>query len=228
MSLESLSRLFLLFSALMAVVVVGLLARYLAGRARLGAIAVFVLWVLYTGVLGYTGVVASKSPPGPVFLLVPTAAFIAAFVVRHSGVRSFALSVPVELLLALQSFRVIVELALYELNQHRLVPRAMTFEGGNLDILIGASAPLVAYLYRSRRINDRVVRVWSIVGLVLLANIVARSILTFGDALKTEVPNVGIGMFPFPFIPGFLAPLAICLHVLVLRALSPRSGPRPE
>jgi hypothetical protein len=40
--------------------------------------------------------------------------------------------------------------------------------------------------------------------------------------ISTEVPNVAMGFFPYTFIPGFLAPLAVTLHVLAIRAIATR------
>jgi hypothetical protein len=38
--------------------------------------------------------------------------------------------------------------------------------------------------------------------------------------MSTEVPNVAMGIFPYTFIPGFFAPLAVTLHVLAIRAIA--------
>jgi len=56
-----------------------------------------------------------------------------------------------------------------------------------------------------------------------LINVASRAVLTSPGALHlfhAEVPNVAMGMFPFSLIPGFMAPLAVMLHVLALRAAS--------
>ncbi len=219
MSIELLSNLFLLLAGLMAIVVIGIFFRYLEGRVRTTSIAIFVAWLLYAGALGHKGIIASRVPPGPALLLIPVVLFMAIFLVRHPGVREFASKIPAGLLIGLQGFRVFVEIALHELYQNQLVPRMLTFEGANFDILVGLSAPLVAWLYTSLRINDSVVRLWSIAGIALLANVIIRSLLTFAGILQTETPNVGIGIFPFTFLPGFLAPLAMYLHVMLLRSL---------
>lgn len=219
MSIALLSNLFLLLSFGMVVAVIGMLVRYLKGRARIISITVFIVWLLYAGVLGYQGIIAFKSPPGPVFVLLPVIVFTFTFLVRHPGVKKFALETPVALLVGLQVFRVFVEIALHELFLHRLIPRMLTFEGANFDILTGLSAPLVAWLYATRRISATAVRVWNWAGIALLANVVLRFLLTFTGVFRTEIPNRGIGIFPFTFLPGFLVPLALCLHVLLLRSL---------
>ncbi|HEY9802389.1 MAG TPA: hypothetical protein V6D25_18655 [Leptolyngbyaceae cyanobacterium] len=219
MSIELLSNFFLLLSGLMAIFVIGIFSRYLEGRARITLIAIFVGWLVYAGTLGYEGIIASRVPPGPALLLIPVVVFLALFLVRHPSVRELALKIPVGLLIGLQSFRVFVEIALHELYQNQLIPRMLTFEGANFDILVGLSAPIVAWLYTSRRINDSAVRLWSVAGIALLVNVIIMSFLTFAGILKTEIPNVGIGIFPFTFLPGFLAPLAMYLHVMLLRSL---------
>jgi hypothetical protein len=96
----------------------------------------------------------------------------------------------------------------------------LTYEGANFDIVAGLSAPVVAWLTASRRLSSRLALAWNVFGLVLLANIVVRAILPTPalQALVTEVPNRAL-MFPFTFIPGLMAPLALTLHVLAIRAL---------
>ncbi|WP_414517452.1 hypothetical protein [Nostoc sp. PCC 9305] len=223
MSIELLSNLFLLLSGLIAIVIIGIFSRYLEGRVRITLIAIFISWLLYAGTLGYKGIIASIIPPGPVLLLIPVV-LLAIFLVRYPGVKEFASKIPAWLLIGLQGFRVFVEIALYELYQNRLVPLMLTFEGSNFDIFVGLSAPLVAWLYTSRRINDSVVRLWSIMGIVLLTNVIIRSLLTFTGIIKTEIPNLGIGIFPFTFLPGLLAPFAMYLHIIFLRSLPRKPG----
>ena len=220
MSLELLSSLFLSLSLLMAIIVIGLFTRYLTGRARITAITVFLIWLLYAGILGARGIIAAHVPPGPAFLLIPFFVFMAAFLVRRPSVKVFASTIPATLLIGLQVFRVLVEFVLHGLYQNRLIPRMLTFEGANFDILIGFSAPVIAWLYASGRINAAAVKLWSWAGIAMLANVMIRFVLTFTGTIRTEIPNTGIGMFPFTFLPGFLAPLALSLHVLVLRSLS--------
>jgi hypothetical protein len=71
----------------------------------------------------------------------------------------------------------------------------------------------------------RLAFIWNALGLVSLANVVIRSALTARGPLHilhSEVPNLAIGTFPYTFIPGFLAPLAVVLHVFAIRSLRRR------
>jgi hypothetical protein len=96
----------------------------------------------------------------------------------------------------------------------------MTYEGGNVDIFIGLSAPVVVWMWARGLIGRRLAIVWNVLGLLALINIFARSALTSPGPLNlihAEVPNLAIGMFPYTFIAAFFAPLAVLLHVLSIR-----------
>jgi hypothetical protein len=109
----------------------------------------------------------------------------------------------------------------------------LTFDGANVDIWIGASAPLTAWLTTRGRIGTQLSFAWNLLGLCALANVVTRAVLTASGPLNlihAEVPNRMMGTFPFLFIPGFFVPLAVVLHTLALRkiASAPQSvGSRP-
>ncbi len=204
--------------------IVLLLSRYLPTKALLLSLGGLGTWLVYGGVLGYAGVIgdASLRPPGPAFLLIPVFLFVALFLARSSAGERLALSIPLWIILTAQVFRVGVELFLHQLWLAGMAPRMITYAGGNWDIVIGLSAPIVAYFYVQQRIGVRTVLAWNILGLATLANVALRALLTAPGALnfvQAEIPNTAIGTFPFTYIPGFLAPLALVLHVMAIRAL---------
>ena len=213
------------------VLVAGLLAlgmiHYLpASQARWG-LAGLGAWLVYAGLLGWFGVIRDPAvrPPGPALLVGPAVLFVA-FVARSAWAGRIAAGVPVALLVGAQVYRVGVEFTFHELWHAGLAPRMLTFEGANIDIAIGITAPIVAVLYSMRRIGRRTVLAWNAVGLIVLANVVVRSALTAPGPLNlihAEIPNLALGTSPFNFIPGFFAPLAIVLHVLAIRATRTRS-----
>jgi hypothetical protein len=126
----------------------------------------------------------------------------------------------------MESFRLVVELFLHALWLEGQLPQVLTCHGANFDILIGISAPVIAWLIASRRISDQLALTWQIAGIAFLANGAIRAVLPSPGPFKlltTEVPNMAIGTFPFTFIPGRMVPLALVLHVLSIRAL--RIGP---
>ena len=218
---------FLGFVAMMAAIVVGLIARYLNGRTAFRVLAGLSAWFIYAGLMGYFGVLKNTAmrPPGTAFLLVPVLVFLFLFIVRFSANARIILAFPLWIILGAQCFRVGVELFLHQLWIGGLVPKMLTFEGANVDIYIGASAPVIAWLSTRGRLGLKLALAWNVLGLLALTNVVARAVLTSPgpfNVIHAEVPNRMFGTFPFMFIPGFFVPLAVMLHVLAIRAVSSR------
>ena len=221
------STLFLGFVAIMATVVVALIARYLNRRAAFCVLAGLFLWFIYAGLLGYFGIVKNTAmrPPGIAFIVVPVLFFLFLFIVRSSASARFALTFPLWIILGTQCFRIGVELFLHQLWIDGLVPKMMTFEGANVDIYVGVSALLIAWLSTRGRLGMRLALTWNVLGLLSLTNVVIRAVLTAPgpfNLIHAEVPNLMMGTFPFLFIPGFFVPLAVVLHVLAIRAIRSR------
>ncbi len=221
--------LFLGFLVLTVAGVFAVVARYGAVRRPTASAAALCLWLVYVGVIGYLGVTRNTAmrPPGVAFLLVPVALFLVYFVVRTppaAGVDR-ASAIPLWLLLGAQCFRIPVELFIHQLWKEGLVPRMLTFEGTNMEIYVGITAPLVAWLATRGRGGLRLSFAWNILGLLVLANIVVSAVGTTPGPLNlihAEVPDLMIGTFPYMFIPGFFVPLAVVMHILALRAMNTR------
>ena len=215
---------FLAGTGLLALLIVLSARRYLGESAARTALAALGGWLVYVGTLSALGVFSNPAlkPPGVLYMVIPTIAFVVLFAVRSKRAGAVARALPIGLLMGAQVFRVGVELGLHQLWKQGLVPRLMTYEGGNVDIFIGLSAPLVAWLTRSGRVRQRAGIAWNVLGLLALANIIVRSALTAPGPLNfihSEVPNLAIGTFPYTFVAGFFAPLAVMLHVLSIRHL---------
>jgi hypothetical protein len=194
---------------------------------------VLVVWLLALGVLAAAGVFLRNGRVPPYFAavgLLPSAAGVA-FVCSRAGTALLERTSAVWLI-GLQSFRVIVELVLWALaTQHRLSP-LLTFEGRNFDILVGLTALPVAWFCFGRRARRRgLALVWNVAGIAILANIVIHALLsapTPFQVLRTEPPTTIIATLPYIWLPGFLVPLALSLHVASLRTLGVRPAPAKE
>jgi hypothetical protein len=221
--------LFLVFIALVVVAMAAAIVHYLDSRRRKIALIVLAAWLIYVGSLGFSGVLASPALPPRILLVLIPALLGALFVARSNAGHQLALSIPLTVLIGAQTFRVIVELFIHQFWRAGLAPRMLTYEGANFDIIIGLSAPVIAWLTAKRALSTRLTLAWNIFGLALLANIVVRAILTIPalQILSTEVPNRAVGTFPFTFIPGLMAPLALVLHILAIRALLAGVRERP-
>ena len=125
-------------------------------------------------------------------------------------------------IIKLQVFRVFVELLLWALFIQNLIPIQMSFEGRNFDILVGLTAPVVAYLAIQGKISKGILIAWNLAGLGLLINIVAIAILSMPTPFQyfmNEPSNTIVTKFPFVLLPTFLVPLAYMLHFFSLRQL---------
>lgn len=125
-------------------------------------------------------------------------------------------------LVALQSFRIFVELLLWRLFVLNEMPIQMSFEGRNWDVLTGITAISVAYFIKRRQMSKTVLIIWNLVGLGLLINIVSIAILSMPTPSRifmNEPSNTIVTQFPVSFLPAFLVPLAYGLHFLSLRKL---------
>ena len=117
----------------------------------------------------------------------------------------------------LHTVRIPVELVLWGLFLHGQVPKLMTFEGINPDILSGLTAPLIAWLgFREGRPRRALLAVWNLAALALLFNIVWHAVLSVPTPLQRygfDQPNVGVLYFPFIWLPAFIVPAVLTAHV---------------
>jgi hypothetical protein len=122
-----------------------------------------------------------------------------------------------------QAFRVLVEIVLWRLAVAGVAPEIMTFTGRNVDILVGLTAPIVAYgCFVRRAWPARVARWWNWAGVVILLNVVVHAQLSAPTRFRlfeTDPPTTFIGDLPYIWLPAFLVPLAWALHAISLRQL---------
>jgi hypothetical protein len=215
------------YLALISIIVAALTARYV--RERLRAVLIGLpLWLLYVGLLSYAGVVSDPAlrPPGIVYIALPPVLFVSVVLARSGAGARIASAFPLWVIIGMQTFRIGVELLLHRLSLDGLAPRMVTYQGGNVDIWIGLSAPLVAWISIRGRQGKWLALGWNAAGLLTLANAITLSALTAPglNLIHSDVPNTAIGIFPFTYIAGFFAPLAMALHALSIRGL--RAGLR--
>jgi hypothetical protein len=221
------AELFLTYLAFVVMAVISVSAAYLPRRTTFAIITGLAIWLVYVGLFSSLGYMRDPSlrPPGIVWVVGPVVLFVVFVLVLSNIGPRVAVAIPLWLILGFQSFRIGVELLIHRLWDDGLVPKLLTYEGGNVDMFVGLSAPIIAWIATTGRLGLRLAMGWNVLGLLALANVAARSVLSAPGPMKmisTEVPNVAMGIFPYTFIPGFLAPLAITLHVLAIRAIAAR------
>jgi len=199
-----------------------------AGRTTLLAGAALAGWLGLTGVLAGSGVLLQEGFPPRPFLVVLPALVTAVVLARSKGVGRLLPHVPLWQPVAAQAFRIPVEGMLFWLCVSGFVPRQMTFEGMNFDVVSGVLALPVAWMLARGRGGRGLGVAYNVLGLVLLATIVTISILAAPGPQQRFTdgpPNLLPATFPMVWLPVFLVPLALFLHLISLRQL--RGAPRP-
>ena len=199
----------------------------LAGRrAGIGPVPLGGMLLVYLGIpalLSRSGALDRYDPlPAPALLLLLGLTLLTAATVFSPLGRRLAV-LPLGGIIALQAFRIAVEWTLHRLYLEGSVPVQMTYSGRNFDIISGLSGLLLGgWMQSGRPVKRGVVLAWNILGLVLLANIVAVA------ALSTPVPfrrfpdgppNLLPSEFPWVWLPSFLVQVAFGSHLLVFRKL---------
>jgi len=161
----------------------------------------------------------SAMPPRLMLAVLPPLIF--AIVIFSSNKINYLVKlVPQHWLIFIQSFRIVMELILLMLFLENVIPKQMTFEGRNFDILVGLTAIITGYFVYRKKISNNFIIAWNIFGLALLANIVVIAILSTPLPFRVfmnEPANTIIAYFPFVWLPGFVVPVAYTMHLLSIK-----------
>lgn len=198
---------------------------FLKANPKTSALSIaLVVWLVIQAFLAETGYYQQtySLPPRILVAVGPPVLLIIACLVTRMG-RHYMDQLDARLLTWLHSIRMLVELVLFLLMTERLIPKGMTFEGRNLDILSGLSAPFIAYFGYHRKKLPKVVLVsWNILCILLLLNVVFYGLLSAPypfQQFSIEQPNVAVLYFPFIWLPSFIVPVVLFSHLTCLRQL---------
>ena len=209
-----------------AALTVWLVARVGRGVAIAAAVIIAAVMVVEYA-LAANGILREWTRRPPPLMLAVAVPLVLAIVVALSGVgRRVAGAASFAAIIAIQAFRLPLELVMHRAATIGLMPVQMSYSGRNFDIVTGALAIVVAWLAaRSPRLRA-VVLAWNIVGTLLLINIVTIAIAStpifsaFGpDGLNTWVADP-----PYVFLPTVLVPAAVFGHALTWRKLAMDGG----
>jgi hypothetical protein len=196
-------------------------------RARSTALwagALLSAWLCVSAAMGASGVLADfEARPPRMFFVLGGTVLVFALSTRSRAFTRALDAMPRAWPVALQSMRVPVELGLWSLYVEGNLPVHLTFHGRNFDVLVGLSAPLVAWGLARNNVSDRSLLLWNAAGLALLANVVGMSITTFPGPLHLAWPgpsNTIVTRVPFVWLPAFLVPVALFGHIASLRQLA--------
>ncbi len=207
-------------------VTVGFLTRSIKSRAddefpgKL-AIALLFFWLIFQAVIAIGGLyLITDTFPPRIFLFAFAPALLTILLYFIFFRSNFIELLPLKVLTWLHVIRIPVELVLYWLFIGGLVPREMTFEGWNFDILSGITAPIIALLaFRGGSVNRPLLIVWNIAALALLFNIVAIAVLALPgptQQIAFDHPNIAVTFFPFIWLPAVVVPIVFFSHLASL------------
>lgn len=186
---------------------------------------ILISWIILISALALTGFLGNFEafPPRITLTLMPPMIAMLVFTARSASLKAVLAAIPIQWLLYLQSFRVVVELMLWYQYELGITPVQMTFEGRNFDILAGITGPIMGYLYVKKGDKIRKLLVaWNFFGLALLLNILVVAVLSFPTPFRyfmNEPANYLVTEFPFVWLPGILVTLAYSLHFFSLKQL---------
>lgn len=212
-----------IFSLVVLLVAIALIAGLRrAGAGVRPALAILFAYIAIPGHLARTGALKGWDavPPPALLLLLGLTVLTVLIVFSVVGAR-MADGIPLAAVVLLQSFRIPVEWVLHRLAVEGAVPAAMTWAGRNFDIVTGITALLLGLaLVRGVRVPPAVVLGWNLLGLALLANIVAVAVLASPAFRAFPGPaNLLPSTFPWIWLPSFLVEVALGSHLLVFRQL---------
>jgi hypothetical protein len=191
---------------------------------------VIIAWLCLQAALSMAGFYINQPDVFPpriaAFGVLPTVIAIIAAFSTASG-RRFVDSLSLFEITCLHTVRIFVELVLWWLFLQGAVPELMTFEGRNLDILAGLTAPFVAYFgIVKKMINRWVILIWNFACLGLLFNIVTIAVLSVPSPIQQlafDQPNVAVLIFPISWLPTFVVPVVLFCHLVAIRQLWTRN-----
>ena len=192
------------------------------GRIITLAVAVGILvWLGFTGFLAQSGFLANWEARPERIPLVPLFALLVLIAINRTPIfAKFLKATPRYWIVGMQTFRIFVELCFFGLFKAGVAPQLVTFEGNNFDILVGISAPFVAFAIYKFNLGARAVIVWNTLGLGILINTIFVLITAHPGALHIDRGGqtfTAFATWPFIWIPAFLAPLAVFLHLFSIR-----------
>ena len=222
-----------LFSGL--VLVVALVIAYGLVRARVGIVATLAILLAYLAIpsaLARLGMLSRYDPlPAPALLLLLGLTLLTVAIVFSPLGARIAAEIALGAIVALQAFRIPVELLLHRLYLEGAVPIQMTYLGRNFDVISGITGLVLGlWLLRRRPTPRGVVLAWNLLCLALLVNIVAVAVLSTPVPFRrfTEgPPNLLPSTFPYIWLPSFLVQVALGSHLLVFRQLRGRPTNSP-
>lgn len=205
-------------------VIISIWLFYKASRNSKIFLIIISVWIIIQSAISINGFYtnANTIPPTIMLLVLPPVVFIILLFTLKNG-KKFIDRLNLKTLTLFHIIRIPVELVLFWLYIYKAVPQLMTFEGRNLDIISGLTAPLLCYVgFLNHKTNKTLLLIWNMFCLALLFNIVFYAILSAPTKFQQFAflqPDIALGYFPFVFLPSLIVPLVLLAHLASIRML---------
>lgn len=217
--------------ALIAILVTGLWVLLLLrqkkryGVVALVAVSAVIALNLVGDRLGWFTRLDSLPPPFVVMnLVILTCIFVLGMGYGGQFGNSMVRNIPVQTLVALQIFRLPLELLMLRAAKLGIMPIEFSMLGYNFDILTGLGALLLTF-YAARKKSFPKILVWSwnvmgigfLIVIAVLAALTSPNLHAFGS--ESAHINSWILYFPYSLLPSLLVSFAVFGHLLLTRKL---------
>lgn len=197
-----------------------------AKRKKTLLVLFLLLWQLYIFSLGQTDLLNSfELPPRfVIFLILPAFLFTGIFIFKNRNNR-WLHHIPKSWLVYIQAFRIVVEILFVFSVAQGVLHQNVTIEGYNFDMILGFTAPLIAFLAFEKKVSsEKIVIIWNYVGLLVLVSIIFVFFTTiyfpgFYGSTSNLMP-LEFARYPYTLVAGFLMPVAVFIHVLSIVQLN--------
>jgi hypothetical protein len=176
-------------------------------------------WMLLGAVLARSGILSRFSSVPPPIALLFGGGFVATIALGMSRWVGQLIELPLAILLAAQSFRILVEILIHTSSTIGLAPIQMTWSGYNFDIFTGVTALALAPFAKAA--PARLVFLWNCLGLALLIWVVGIAIISLPTRFQLMRPdNTWVASFPYVWLPTVLVTAALLGHIVIFRKLA--------
>lgn len=185
--------------------------------------AVLCLWLALVFFLGQTRFFAVNPLIAPNIML----GFLALFILLQKAyashfIRTIAEAIPQHWLIGVQTYR-LLGVNFLTLERAGVLPATFAFPAGYGDILIGVTAPFVAYAYFKKKSFAKTLAIlWNYIGILDL--VIALGIGTLGFPRPLQVLSLTpstepFSLYPLALIPLFAVPISLMIHLISLKKI---------